>query len=71
MKPKEKAKKIALSFIDLVHTEEAGLKKNVKRCALICADEVLEALSEVETEDKTVKDMEEFWYYTRKEIKKL
>jgi len=47
MKAKDEAKKLTLSFIDLVHTEDNGAKSNMKDCALICVDEMQKLLIKI------------------------
>lgn len=47
MTPKEKAKEIILSYIDLVHTEENGAKENMKQCALIDVNNTITALEDM------------------------
>ncbi len=71
MKPKEKAKELVVKFMDLVHTEDAGAKANMKSCALICVQEIMNANPHSNPFNSVQVSTIIYWDEVKKEIEKI
>ncbi len=68
MTPKDKAKEMYIKF-DFVYVQNYTSKFEVKRCALIAVDEILDALPDT-TSPYNLKQID-YWQQVKQEIDKL
>lgn len=68
MKAEEKAKELVEKFWNQFNylVEYGDTRSEAKQCALICVDEIIEAINGLQYERKT-----DYWENVRKEIEKL
>jgi hypothetical protein len=76
MTPKEKAKQLVNTYIDIenkfnvdLFCDECGIERAAKYCALIAVDEILEAIDWHEFEHPN--DEINYWFEVKEEIEKL
>ena len=76
MTPKEKAKELCYKYWDMLYELServitTEISEQAKQCALICVDEILKSLNNIEGQHSTLYEEEDYFKEVKQEIEKL
>ena len=76
MTPKEKAKELYYKYWDMLYELSdrvipTEISEQAKQCALICVDEILKSLNNIEGQHSTLYEEEDYFKEVKQEIEKL